>query len=319
MNSYRLLFASISTLALFGCGLANTGSHDHSISISTGDDNNATDCNQVKIPFSGQPVARDEQDFTLTRKDASRLSVRPGNNGGIIVHGWDRAEYQIKACKAASGGSESDAHSRVGRISVSASDGSVASQDPLGDDPWAVLFIVQAPRGAVMQMETENGEIGVHGISGSIDANSHNGPISLEDCGGQVRAHTENGPIDVSGKSGDFHLDAHNGPISVHLTGSRWEGGGLDARTEDGPLTLKIPDGYTSGVSVEASGSSPFSCKASACHDVHGDWINDARNVKLGSGNTVVRLRTVNGPVTVESNNGRHEREDRNSDDNGGD
>jgi len=319
MNRHRLLFASISTLALFGCGLANAGPRDHSISISTADGNNVTDCNQVNIRFSGQPVARDEQDFTLAPKDASRLSVRPGNNGGIIVRGWDHPDYQIKACKAASGGSDSDAHSRLGRISVSVNGGSVISEGPQGAHPWAVFFIVQAPRGAVMQMETENGEIGVRGISGSIDADSHNGPISLEDCGGRVRAHTENGPIDVSGKSGDFHLDAHNGPISVHLTGSRWEGAGLDARTEDGPLTLRIPDGYTSGVSVEASGSSPFSCKASACHDVHGDWINDARNVKLGNGNTVVRLRTVNGPVTVESNSGSHDREDRDSDDNDGD
>jgi DUF4097 and DUF4098 domain-containing protein YvlB len=172
-----------------------------------------------------------------------------------------------------------------------------------------VFFIVQAPRGAVLDMETINGEISFRHVSGRIDARAANGPISLRDCQGQVRAHTENGPIDFFGQSGDFRLDAQNGPISVRLTGNQWDGAGLDARTENGPLTLEVPDGYTSGVRVESAGYSPFECKASACDHAQGTWRGGHNSIAMGSGNALVKMRTVNGPVSIQTA-GLHDRDD---------
>jgi DUF4097 and DUF4098 domain-containing protein YvlB len=303
MNRYRLLFASFSILALFNCGMAQAGSHHHGVNVNTGDESTITNCNQLHVDFDGGSLARSEQDFTLHRGEISRLSLRPGQNGGIIVHSWDRDDYQIKACKAAGGRSDSGAQDTLGRISVSTNGGDVAASGPRDGDDWVVFFLVDAPHQAVLNMQTVNGPMSMNDVSGAADLVAVNGPISLRDCSGQVRAHAENGPIDFSGKSGDFHLDAINGPITVHLTGTQWAGAGLDARTKNGPLDLKIPDGYASGVSVQTSGNSPFSCHVSACHDVHGDWTNGARDIRLGSGNTVVRLHTENGPVSIASSN----------------
>jgi hypothetical protein len=313
MNRYHLLFASASFLAIFGAGLAQAGSHSHGLTVDTGDESKITSCDQLRANFGDGSTARAEQDFTLHRGEVSKLSLRPGDNGGIIVRGWDGGDYQVKACKVAGGDSESGAQNNLSGVSVSSHGGNVNASGPHNDN-WAVFFLVQAPRNAALDMETENGPMSLRDVSGAADLVAVNGLISLVGCSGQLRAHAENGPISFSGNSGEMKLQAINGPVTVHLGGTEWRGG-LDVETTNGPLTLRIPDGYASGVSIQTSGNSPFTCHASACHDVHGDWVNGARDVRLGSGNTVVRLHSENGPVSIASSNwsknDRHNDKDR--------
>ncbi|MGH9703462.1 MAG: DUF4097 family beta strand repeat-containing protein, partial [Candidatus Acidiferrales bacterium] len=167
---------------------------------------------------------------------------------------------------------------------------------------WVVYLIVEVPRNsAPLDLETENGEIRLHDISAQIMARTENGPIDLTRCTGEIRAKAQNGPIDFTGSAGDLRLDAQNGPITVTLTGQEWEGAGLDAHTQNGPVTLHVPDGYVSGIRVEAAGYSPFSCEARGCEEAKGTWHRENHSVNLGSGTTRVRLATVNGPVEIES------------------
>ena len=53
-------------------------------------------------------------------------------------------------------------------------------------------------------------------------------------------------------------IHAVNGPLTIALAGTRWEGKGLDADAKNGPLTLKLPDDFASGVRVETSDHAPF-------------------------------------------------------------
>jgi len=62
-----------------------------------------------------------------------------------------------------------------------------------------------------------------------------------------------------------------------------------------------LPEGYRSGVRVEARGYSPFSCSAAACAAARKDWDHQNRSVQFGSAPLVVRLSTVNGPVSIGS------------------
>jgi hypothetical protein len=303
MRKLILMAAMLGAGAMaFGVAAPGVGAHRHrSMNVSTGDEGPVTDCSQVKIDYDHRGAVRDEQEFTLTKAQVTRLEVRPSHNGGMSIVGTDRQDYSIKACKAVDA-TESEARSLLSRIAVTVDNGHVAVAGPGEDDDWIVYLIVQVPRNsAPLDLEAENGEISLHEVSGQITARTQNGPIDLTRCTGEIRAKAQNGPIDFTGSAGDLRLDAQNGPITVTLTGEKWEGAGLDAHTQNGPLTLHVPDGYVSGIHVEAAGYSPFSCEARACNDAKGTWHREHHSVDLGSGSTVVRMATVNGPVEIES------------------
>ena len=67
----------------------------------------------------------------------------------------------------------------------------------------------------------------------------------------------------------------------------------------NGPVTLRVPSGYQSGVILESDGHGPFSCRARVCSEGRKNWDEDRKSVEFGSGPTVVRVSTVNGPVSV--------------------
>ena len=113
-----------------------------------------------------------------------------------------------------------------------------------------------------------------------------------------MRARAQNGPISVTGSRGEFDIETSNGPIDVRLSGRRWDGH-LTARASNGPLSLRVPAGYQSGVEVTSSNHSPWSCRASACAGGNRDRDERTRSLRLGTDPVVVRLSTVNGPVTV--------------------
>jgi hypothetical protein len=75
------------------------------------------------------------------------------------------------------------------------------------------------------------------------------------------RGEAANGPVSLKGSSGDVKIHAVNGPLTIALAGTRWDGKGLEADAKNGPLTLKVPDGFSSGVRVETSSHAPFSCR----------------------------------------------------------
>lgn len=286
-------------------------------SITTDDRAELTDCGQVKMRFDERNAARAEQALNFSEADAPELRVHVTRNSAMRVQGWDRNEYEVKVCKAAA--PNDDAQSRLAQISVARQGHELVVRGP-ADDDWAAYLIIQAPRVAGLDLESQNGEIGLHGTAGAVEARNSNGPLAFVKCSGkiearttngpievresagQIRAQSSNGPIDYTGNSGDLHLRSENGPVSVALRGSDWKGAGLEATTENGPLTVNIPDAFQSGVRVESRGYSPVSCEAKACEHVN---MHD-KSYTLGSGPAVVQLSTVNGPVEI----GRERSED---------
>jgi len=92
---------------------------------------------------------------------------------------------------------------------------------------------------------------------------------------------TKNGPISIDGGSGNIKVRATNGPLSVDLDGRSFNGT-LDATTQNGPLTVRIPRGYNSGVVVESRGHGPVSCHAEGCGKArsNSDWFQRLRRPK---------------------------------------
>jgi DUF4097 and DUF4098 domain-containing protein YvlB len=233
---------------------------------------------------------------------AGALELRPDYNGGVRIERGPGGAYGIVACIAAGAATRSEAQAAADSIKLEVDGARVRVSEGSGgrsNGNWSVQLIVTAPDGASLIAETSNGPIGVIGFSGTLDLRASNGPISVHDVAGNVKAHASNGPISVRGSRGEFDVETSNGPIDVHLDGRRWDGH-LTARASNGPLTLDVPSDYQSGIEVSSSSHSPWSCRAAACRANAGrDWDDRDRILRIGTDPVVVRLSTVNGPVTV--------------------
>jgi DUF4097 and DUF4098 domain-containing protein YvlB len=288
------LISATALLALILTG-ARAASRHHSVSISDGHKQPVTDCSDLRIRFDERDAVVRSEERTLTKAEAPTLEIRPHANGGVQIVGWEKDTYSVTACKAASG---ADAERILSQISMSVEKGKISTKGPGDDDDWTVYLLIRAPKSAVLDLETKNGPISLYDVDGKLTARAHNGPISLKNFSGEADITAVNGPISLEGSNGNVRVHTENGPISVALTGKTWSGAGLTADAKNGPLTLMVPRDYQSSFVVESRNYSPVSCK-SICDNARKTWDDENRRIEFGSSPAMIRLSTVNGPVSV--------------------
>src|SRR6266481_2213440 len=279
----RNFFFLISLSALLALGLtsARANRHRHSVNISDGHKLPATDCSDLRIRFDDRDAVVRSEERTLTKSEAAILQIQPHSNGGVQVVGWGKKTYSVTACKAAAG--SGDVAERIlSQITMSIEHGKVSTKGPGDEGDWTVFLLICTPKSASVDLETMNGPISLYNVDGKLTARAHNGPISLDGSSGSVRIHTE------------------NGPISVALGGKTWSGTGLSADAQNGPLTLMVPSGYQSSFVVESRNYAPVSCQASICDNARKTWDDNNRRIEYGAAPAMIRLSTVNGPVSVQ-------------------
>ena len=266
------------------------------LSVTTREDH-LRDCSDLEVTAHGRPVARAGESFTLPApRGGARLIVEGSRNGGVYVTGGAGRDYEVHVCKAAAAGTQEAAERQLERIRVEAGDDRLAGSGPSGSD-WLVYFLIAAPRDAAMDVAVHNGPLAVRDAAGDFRLRAENGPIALRGTEGTFDVAVQNGPVAISGGGGDVKVRANNGPISVRLADGDWQGEGLDARAVNGPLSLSVGESFRSGVVVEASGNSPWSC--TGCAAARRTWQDEGRRFELGDGPVRVRLSTVNGPVSI--------------------
>lgn len=289
MRIHSLYFAAAVLL------LASAPACADGFNVSTrGDD--IRDCSDLEVTARGRAVARAEESLTLPAPRGARLIVEGSRNGGVYVTGGAGRDYEVQVCKAAVAGTQEAAERQLARIRVESGDGRLAGSGPGGGD-WLVYFLIAAPRDAAMDVAVSNGPLAVRDTAGDFRLRAENGPIALRGTEGTYDVAVQNGPVSISGGGGDVKVRANNGPISVRLADGDWDGEGLDARAVNGPLSLSVDESFRSGVVVEASGNSPWSC--SGCAAARRTWQDEGRRFELGDGPVRVRLSTVNGPVSI--------------------
>lgn len=298
----RIVLRTFAALLSTGIALAH-GGHRHG--WHDGFDVNVREapqsCADVEIDAGDRFVATAEQTFTVPRA-TEPLILRTAEGGGLHVTGWDREDYQVMVCKAATGGRSSNgdeaaARERVAEIDARMDGRRLVTTGPSGDD-WIAWILVRAPRQAALELETRNGPLSLRDVDGRLAIRGENGPVSLDGVSGDVTVDLENGPLSLDGGGGNLRLRTENGPISIHLEGRDWNGKGLDARAVNGPLSLDIADGYTGGVVVESSEHAPWSC-GGLCRDGSRTWDDGGRRITFGATPARVHLATENGPVAI--------------------
>jgi len=211
------------------------------------------------------------------------LRVEPGMNGGVEIIGWNRDSIAITARIQVNARTQDDAEAIARDIKIEAAGGVVrvtgARSSSGRHQGWGVMFIVMVPRKTDLTLSTENGPLSVSDVTGTMDLETQNGPLSL------------------SGVGGDVHATAQNGPLSVDLLGTKWEGTGLDARTQNGPADLRIPDNYNAKIEF-GTVNGPMDVGFPMTVTISGR-VKDRISTTLGNGGPPIRVVTTNGPMTV--------------------
>lgn len=214
------------------------------------------------------------------RPTGETVSMEGLRNGGVSVTGWSSNEIVVKTRIRAQGRTMADAKALAGQIRTVISGSTITVDGPRYDDDdnqWSASLVASIPSRSNLRVETRNGPVSVTQVSGDLDLQTRNGPMSLNDLSGSVRARTT------------------NGPLSISLTGSKWDGSGLDARTTNGPLTISVPENYSAHLETGTT-NGPVSLGFPVT--VQGR-INRDISTDLGRGGATIRAMTTNGPLTL--------------------
>jgi hypothetical protein len=178
----------------------------------------------------------------------------------------------------------SDARARdiAREVRVQARAGSLRTDGPATGtgESWSVSYSIVVP---------ERADLGLTAV---------NGPVSVRGVTGRLRATTTNGPLSLDRVNGDVHGRTTNGPLTITLDGSRWQGAGLDAETRNGPVRLRIPEGYSAQLET-GSVNGPLNLGFPVTVTLSGRRTNRLETT-LGDGGPPIRAVTTNGPVTVD-------------------
>jgi len=271
------------------------GPRQGSLTVTSSDDDLASTCSDLRMRFSDREAVVQSEERSIPKAEAPTLRVIAESNGGVQVQGGSGDAYSVTLCKAA----ERDAEAVLSQIHLSFRNGELGITGPSSHTRWTAHLLIRAPKAASLDISMNNGPLSLHNVDGKLKIRSENGPVTVGECSGELELSSQNGPLTLEGNSGRQTVQTHNGPVSVSLTGDSWDGAGLEAHATNGPITLQIPSGYRSGVILESEGRSPFECNASVCSQGRKTWDDDHKRIEFGSGPTVVRVSTTNGPVSV--------------------
>ena len=297
----KLALLLLTMFALIGLSMAigaQSSRNGRSISTNVSDDRAVTNCGDIRITYDRRPAITEEAEMMLPSSQVSNLRLQ-NEKGGVYINGWDRNEYSVRTCKAVPDDDPNPPATLREITTTNNTNGQLAVNGPSGRE-WVANLIIMVPRLSKMDIETQNGPLQLRDLAGNIHLSATNGPISLRNVGGVVETTTTNGPISLVGGSGDHRLTAANGPVHISLSGSRWDGPGLEVSTKNGPLSLSIPDAYGSGIRIQASNHSPVNCKAPACAGAT-KTLSSPSVIQIGNGDPIVRLSTLNGPLSIQA------------------
>jgi hypothetical protein len=301
MASRRALtFSAIAVWAAVAVTAApNAFSRHRTAAVPTpGNDFPAESCSDLRVRFDHHDPVLDSEERTITKSEAPTLRVLADSNGGLYVQGWDRDNYSVTLCKAAESGP--DAQSILSEIHLSFSNGELGISRPHSIEHWAAHLLIRAPKASSLDLQVNNGPMSVYHVDGNLKIRAQNGPVSVAGCTGQLDLSSQNGPVTLRENAGQQNIRSENGPLTLSLSGDSWNGSGLEAHSTNGPVTLRVPSGFKSGVILESDGYGPFRCDSSVCSEGRKTWDDNHKRVEFGSGQTVVRVSTVNGPVSVD-------------------
>ena len=268
--------------------------------------------------FGPKATYQEELDWTLDGNHLALINAQ-AVNGSISFTGSDQDQVTIHARKEVHARTQVDAEALAQQVHIRAErQGDEIRIDyehphlPPGVN-IAVHYEIQGPKTAPLQLRTHNGKVRIDDSNAPVEATTTNGTIQLRGGADQVHLRTVNGLIEMHEAAGEIHAHAKNGYIRAQVERLQSAGafstsnGSIEVEIEQGaaPLTATAVNG-----AIELTLPADFSGQLDA-RAVHGRVRSElpvsvtrgARNRLVGSigqgGETLVRLRTINGSIRV--------------------
>ncbi|WP_210520897.1 DUF4097 family beta strand repeat-containing protein [Hymenobacter terricola] len=218
------------------------------------------------------------RDLTLAAPAGQPLTVNADPNGGITVHGWDGPNIRVRAKIQTWSTTEDKAAARAKRITIGTANNTLRATDPDQDKEWSVSYEIFVPRTTALALNTVNGGISLDNLRSAITFETTNGGVNLANLGGQVKGETTNGGVNIT------------------LSGSKWEGKGLDVATTNGGIHWKLPAAY----SAQLYTSTNMGGIHTALPVTKSGMFHKEVTASLGQGGATVKAVTTNGGIDVE-------------------
>jgi signal transduction histidine kinase len=213
------------------------------------------------------------RDLTMAAPVGQSLLI-DGPNGGTTVRGWDGPEVRIKALVQSGGRTPEEAQARVQGVTITAAGNALRATLPEEGIERLVRYEVFVPRHTALVVTSATGSIRLENIQGRIEFRGANGSVTLRNLGGQVAG------------------SVINGSIAIVLSGSQWEGEGLDVRATNGSIRWQVPAGYSAQVQLSTSNGSLTTSLPVATANGHKEVV-----ATLGQGGPLLKASTVSGGI----------------------
>jgi len=212
---------------------------------------------------------------------APGLRVDGGLNGGVSVAGDERANVRVEAQVQTWAKTAAEAKQVADAVEIHLPErgGAVSAEGPeqRQGQGWAVSYRVFVPKSADLDLKTHNGGVSIHDVTGRLRFDVVNGGVDLRRTAGDVQGHTV------------------NGGLSIELAGARWSGKGLDARTTNGGVQVRVPGDYNAEFKAETvNGNLRFDLPNATQGNMKGRLTTT-----LGAGGPPIHVATTNGGVRV--------------------
>jgi len=214
----------------------------------------------------GASVAKDSIDAGRE----PRVSITNGP-GDVAVEGADGPEaVEYEVTRYAVAGDPEAARSAASEVPVDVvREGSAVTLETDGGGETGADYAVRMPAGGGVEVEAEEGDVGVTGLDGNVTVRAQSGDVTVRDAAGDVTVEAERGDVTVGGMrtdtgnleltvgAGDVTLDdltvgtleAVVGAGDVTLSG-RFSGEGR-VSVETGDITADLPSGDATNLALE--------------------------------------------------------------------
>lgn len=213
-----------------------------------------------------------------TLRSTGSLAVDATPNGGIQVTAGEAGDVRLEAKVTAVADDGEEARRIASAVRIRTS-GTVSADGPTTrrHEWWTVSYRVTVPARTDLDLRTHNGGITLEGVRGRTEFTTMNGGVRISDAGGSVHGRTTNGGVKVA------------------LTGTQWDGDGLDVTTTNGGVTLEVPADYNAHLET---GTVNGGVHIDVPVRVQGR-LDRELSTDVGSGGPTIRAKTTNGGVSV--------------------
>jgi DUF4097 and DUF4098 domain-containing protein YvlB len=216
-----------------------------------------------------------------TLPSIGRLTIDSGQNGGVTVKGWQRADVLVRARVEASAETEAAASIVASRVMVDGSGGQVRATGPdrMDNSWWSVSYEVFVPQ------------------TSDLNLKSNNGGITISDVRGQIHFDANNGGVHLKRVLGDVSGATNNGGIQVELAGATWDGRQMELSTHNGGVTVTMPAQYSARIQAETGMGRIQSDFPLPPNTATGR--NQRLDFNVGAGGAPIHITTGNGGIRL--------------------